>query len=344
MIECVFTLDYEIYGNGKGSLRELMYEPAERLKAIFRKFGARFVTFAEVAELEKMEEQGVDSAIESVKQQLREFHAEGFELGLHLHPWWYNARYDGGTWFLDHSEYNLCTLPRERISQIIDRSMSYLRLLVTEADFTPLAYRAGHLLFQPTETVANVLAERKIKVDSSLYKGGKWNHHSQDYRGALKNGYYWKFGDEINTPDLDGALVELPIYSEMIPTWKMFTSTRIGLERKGSSRGQSGKKAISRFSDFLRFRYPRKLDFCSMSFEELTRAVDKVLHEDQKYPETFRPIVAIGHTKDLVDFETVKAFLGYLDGKGIPVSTFKEVFPKVEKCLEAGKQKVVAHS
>ena len=35
MIECIFTIDYEIYGNGQGSLKELVYDPMERLLAIF---------------------------------------------------------------------------------------------------------------------------------------------------------------------------------------------------------------------------------------------------------------------------------------------------------------------
>lgn len=35
MLECIFTIDYEIYGNGEGSLKELVYEPAKHLKAIF---------------------------------------------------------------------------------------------------------------------------------------------------------------------------------------------------------------------------------------------------------------------------------------------------------------------
>ena len=43
MVECVFTLDYEIYGNGTGALRELVYEPAERLRHMFGKWNARFV-------------------------------------------------------------------------------------------------------------------------------------------------------------------------------------------------------------------------------------------------------------------------------------------------------------
>ena len=330
MIECVFTIDYEIYGNGEGSLRELVYEPAERLRTIFRKWNARFVPFVEVAELEMIEAKGTDQTIDLIKHQIRDFYGEGFDLGLHLHPQWYKARYENGRWLLDYSEYNLCTLPRERIVQIVDRSIAYFRKVLGVADFTPLSYRAGNWLFQPTRTAAEVLVERGIKVDSSLFKGGLQHQHKLDYRRALRNGYYWRFTDDTNVSDPQGALLELPIHTQMVPTWKMLTTKRVGLQRKGFSAAQTGKKRLYCLMDFLRFRYPLKLDFCRMTINELTRMVDTVIKEDQRNPTSFRPIVAIGHTKELVDFETVESFLSYLGRKGIAVSTFEEVYHRCD--------------
>ena len=130
MIECIFTIDYKIYGNGNGSLRELVIDPAERLKEIFKKHNSRYVVFAEVAELEMIEAKGADPAINQVKQQIRDFHRDGYELGLHIHPGWYNSRYENDGWILDYSEYNLCALRRERIVQIIDQSIAYYRKLL----------------------------------------------------------------------------------------------------------------------------------------------------------------------------------------------------------------------
>src|SRR5438093_10466738 len=130
MIECFFTLDYEIYGNGTGSLNDLVYEPAERLRKIFGKFNAPFVNFVEVAELEQIEACRTDSAIDVVKRQIKELSEEGHEIALHLHPQWYNARYDNGRWILDYSEYNLCTLSRPRITQIVTQSLAYMRRIL----------------------------------------------------------------------------------------------------------------------------------------------------------------------------------------------------------------------
>jgi hypothetical protein len=328
MIECVITLDYEIYGNGRGSLREQVYEPAERLSAICRKRNCRFVVFVEVAELEAIEAAQVDPYVEDVKRQVRSLLEEGFEVGLHIHPWWYNSSYRDGAWVLDYSEYNLCTLPQERIAAIIDRSIAYLRSILKKPDSSPISYRSGHLLFQPTSTVARVLAQRGIKIDSSVYNGGLWRYQKQDYRKTQNNGYYWRFSDEVVVPDSQGGLLEVPIYTQMVPVWKMLTGKRIGLQQKVVSApvSQSSVRLPRRILDRARFFHPSKMDFCSMTIAELTRMVDSVILEDKRSPSIYRPIVAIGHTKDLVDLETVDQFLAYLGENGIGVSTFEQMY------------------
>lgn len=330
MIECIFTIDYEIYGNGDGSLKDLVYEPAEMLKKIFLQWNVRFVNFIEVAEFEMIESVGSDPAINLVKQQIRDFHEEGFELGLHLHPQWYNGRYENEKWELDYSEYNLCTLPRERIEQIVDRSIRYLQAVTGESDYKPLSFRAGNWLFQPTATAAEILADRGIKIDSSVFKGGLQRHNNLDYRRALKNGYFWNFSDHVDIPDDNGKFLEMPIFTQMVPIWKMLTPKRVGLQKKGSTGGRSKQNKLYRLWDTLRLYHPLKFDFCRMTLTELTTMMEQIIQEDRLSPEEFKPIVAIGHTKDLVDFKTVDNFLNYLREKQIPVSTFAMVFHKLK--------------
>lgn len=328
MIECIFTIDYEIYGNGEGSLKELVFDPAEKLRSIFKKADCRFVAFIEAAELELIEANGTDPAIDEVRKQIQTFYAEGFEIGLHLHPQWYNARYQDGQWRLDDNEYNLCTLPRERIVEIVDRSIGYLRKVLSQPDFTPLSFRAGNWLMQPTQVAANVLAEKGIKLDSSVFKGGLQQRHGLDYRKAIGNNYYWTFSEHVDIPDSSGILLEIPTYTEMVPFWKMLTTKRVGMKGKGAPSNRRSIAWIERLSDFIRFRYPLKLDFCRMTLDELTGMVEAIVRDDQKDPSRYRPIVAIGHTKDLADYETVQFFLLYLKENGIQVSTFKDMYHK----------------
>ena len=334
MIECVFTLDYEIYGDGQGRLRELVYEPAEELRAIFLKHGVRFVNFVEAAEFERIGEARSDPAIDLVTEQIRRLYEEGFETGLHLHPQWYNATFEAGKWALDDSEYNLCTLPRRRIEEIVDRSLRYLRRVVGDPGFTPLSFRAGNWLFQPTQPAATVLADRGLRIDSSVFKGGMQRRHRLDYRPALRNGSYWRFTDDVNASDSSGAMVEVPIHVEMAPFWKMATAKRVSLQaRQPSSGGRS--RGFTRLRDFARLRYPRKLDFCRMTLEELVSAMERVISEASLEPEVVRPVVAIGHTKDLPSLDVIAGFLHYLAAHSIPVTTFTDIFPRLPSARRA---------
>src|SRR5437016_2854357 len=295
MIECIFTIDYEIYGNGEGSLRQLVFEPALKLVRLFQERGVRFVAFVEAAELDLIEQHHADEAITDVRNQVRELHNAGFEIALHLHPQWYNALHKNGDWILDYSEYNLCTLSRERIEYIIQRSVAYLRDVVGDPSFTPLSFRAGNWLFQPCNVPASVLANHGIKIDSSVFKGGLQRNHRLDYRPATANGYFWQFKNDVNQATQQGAMLEIPTYTRMVPFWKMLTSKRVGLQRRSASTPHRPLQKFNKLLDLLRPWYPLKFDFCRMTLQELICTIDCALREDARRPDTYKPIVAIGH-------------------------------------------------
>lgn len=335
MIEFIFTLDYEIYGDGSGTLTELVYQPTERLREIFHKRNAQFVAFIEVAELEKIESHEADQAVDLVKRQIRELHRDNHEVGLHLHPQWCNAKRQGNRWLLDYSEYNLCLLPRTRIAQIMDQSLGYLRGVIGRPEFTPLSFRAGNWLFQPTESAASVLAEKGMQIDSSVFKGGLQHSHTLDYRPALRNGYYWPFRSDVNLPDARGPWLEIPIYAEMVLPWKMSTSKRLAFSARHRTYRHGFKEKFHHARDLLRLWYPLKLDFCRMNLNELTAMLGRIIQEDRRDPSSCKPIVAIGHTKDLTDPQTVDDFLCFLQANEITVSTFKTAYPKLlSECRE----------
>lgn len=329
MIECIFTVDYEIYGNGRGSLSELVYRPAEKLRSVFREHGARFVVFPDVAELEMIEASGTDPLIGPVKEQLRDFHAGGFDIGLHIHPWWYNARRENWAWVLDQAEYNLCVQPVERIGTILDRAIGYLKNALGAPEFTPVCFRAGHLLFQPTQPLAGLLAARGIRLDSSVYRGGLWHRHNLDYRRAPKKDLCWRFDTEVTVPDPQGALIEVPIYTRQVPVWRLLTAKRVGLQQTGTKTAHKGRRILGRAADFLRFRYPLKLDLGQMTKEEISRMIDRMIEDDRRNPARFRPVVAIMHTKDPIDFGAVNDLLARLERCRLPISTFRDLEPRL---------------
>lgn len=330
MIECIFTIDYEIYGNGKGSLKELVYEPAERLMSIFMERKATFVTFAEALEFMKIEEHRSDEGIGKVRDQLREMLEKGFEIGLHLHPWWWNAKRTNGAWQLAWDERNLCEMPEQRIDEVVRSSVEYLRAATGQPGFVPMSFRGGLWLIQPTATMAKVLAKYGLRVDSSVFKGGRIQDVGLDYRPSTRNGYYWRFGNDVNSADPNGALLEVPIHTEMVPFWKMLSGKRLSLHKKVPSANGNGTPLGNRWADYARFRYPRKLDFCRMSLDEMRSVMNALLKQDKESPEVYKPVVAIGHSKDLVDFDAIREFLKYLAQNGITIGDFRRVLKRLQ--------------
>jgi hypothetical protein len=324
MIKCIFTLDYEIYGNGVGSLRNLVLDPTQRLADVFYEFGAPFVVFAEAVEFRKMEEAQCDPDTAGVRAQMRELRAAGHEIALHLHPWWANARYEGGRWHLDWSERNICALQPERIEAIVSEAIRYLRDSLNDPHFTPLSFRSGLWVMQPTPVIAKVLARHGVEVDSSLFKGGRVRGLGFDYRPATANGSSWLFSDDVNMPDPHGTLLEIPIRTQMVPFWRMLSGKRLKLHSK-TRRASEGSPLPGNWRDFVRLRYPRKLDFCRMTFAEMREAVTEVLEEEQRRKE-HSAIVAIGHSKDFVDPDAIRSLLAFLQERGVAVTTFSRMF------------------
>ncbi len=56
MLKVIFTLDYEIHGNGDGCPYELMVEPTWRLMKLLEAYGAKLTIMADVAEILKFRE------------------------------------------------------------------------------------------------------------------------------------------------------------------------------------------------------------------------------------------------------------------------------------------------
>jgi hypothetical protein len=331
MLHFIFTLDYELYANGSGALRDLVYEPTARLASIFKEHHTTFVVFAEVAELQKIEEYGSDESIGTVTRQLRRLYEQGFEIGLHIHPWWCNAQREKGTWRLDWSERNLCSLPKRRVKAIVAEATRYLRTTLAEPCFVPLCYRAGTWIMQPTAIVAQVLSQAGVQIDSSVFKGGRVRDLNIDYRTSKKNGHWWRFTGDVNLREEEGILLELPIFTQMRPFWSMLSRKRLVVQTRNLT-ASDNQSAASRLLDLVRFYYPRKLDFCRMDFQEIRNVVDLLIREDQLSPDLYKPIVAIGHSKDLVDFATVDACLEYLRWRGVKVVDFQTALAQICCC------------
>src|SRR5690242_12904169 len=135
MLKAIFTLDYEIHGNGDGCPFALMVEPTERMLRQFDAFGAKLTIMADVAEILKFrqfaKEQGTDDFhYAKIADQLRDAIRRGHDVQLHIHASYFNARRENGRWEQDWTEYNFAGLHAERVREVVAIGKEYLESLL----------------------------------------------------------------------------------------------------------------------------------------------------------------------------------------------------------------------
>src|ERR1035441_4135851 len=100
VVRVIFTLDYEIHGNGEGCPYELMVEPTARLLHLFDAYGAKLTIMADIAEILKFkqyaDQHGKDDYhYRDIAAQLQTAVRGGHDVQLHIHSSYFNATHDG---------------------------------------------------------------------------------------------------------------------------------------------------------------------------------------------------------------------------------------------------------
>jgi hypothetical protein len=339
MVGLVFTLDMEVYGTGAGDPEALMLAPTERLLAVMDRYGARATIMAEVAEILAFRRQAELRPLAiRIEELLRSAVARGHDVQLHLHPAWFNARYERGRWRLDSSEYALVGLPPERIAEYLRRGKEYLEELLkpVRPAYRCVAFRAGNWLVQPSREVVRALERCGFRYDTSVFKHG-WGSvgpYVLDYRSAHDELLPWRVDpDDINRSSSRAGLWEVPIFSRRVFLPSLLTPRRVsmqrGLEQRIAAAGEG--EAIpalgtGRRTSRLRLFPPKKFDFCRMTFREMRDYLHRALARCGSGGATV-PVVAIGHSTELLDMAPLRRFLEYVGSAcrgSVGWTTFRE--------------------
>lgn len=327
--ELLFTLDYEIHGNGDGWPRSLMVRPTARLVRLLESVGARLTIMADTAELMKYREvadqQGQDLfGIDAIEDQLRSAIAGGHDVQLHVHPSFLKANYSSGRWEQHYEEYSCADLPPDRVSRIITDGKAYLERLLRPVDSTYacVAFRAANWSMHPSQHIVQALTENNIRYDSSVFKHGvRKGVVTFDYSRAPSNIVPWPAAaEDVCRVDPESPLLEVPIYCEPRPIWafasvgrlrRLLTSRQHPVKVGTPSGDTTGR--LRRLWRLLRSQHAWKLDFNQCSARQMVRALQRIewRHSDV---ETTLPIVLIGHSKlfDARNERDLAHLLGYI--------------------------------
>jgi hypothetical protein len=320
MLRPIFTLDYEIHGNGEGCPYRLMVEPTARMLDQFDRFGAKLTIMAEVAEIARYrqfaDEQREDRFhFAAIVDQLRDAIARGHDVQLHLHPSYFNARHVVGRWSQDWSEYDFARLEPERLSELVRFGKSFLEALLQPIDrsYRCNVFRAANWSMVPSRNVVRALADSGFCIDTSVYKyGTRDNGVHFDYTAAPSPVVPWKVAeDDVCMRSVDGPLWEFPIYSEHRPIGAFLTLQRIHRASLGTlhrhrfaaNRGEepSTRRSVRKKRAILDPRgwmgkHAWKADFNQCTGRQLIGALERAACTYCE-SETDLPFVLIGHSK-----------------------------------------------
>lgn len=332
MYNLIFTLDYEIHGNGDGNPYLLMVEPTYRLMNLLEKYGAKLTIMADVAEILCFKQYYERNQIDKfhyldIEKQLKEAIKGGHDVQLHIHSSYFKATFDGKRWNQCISEYNMATLPYERIYEMVRESVTYLNELLrsVKPDYSCKVFRAANWSMMPTENIYKALVANGIKIDTSVYKGGcQGGNVCYDYRMAYDNLLAYPASCyNINEYDADGEMVEFPIYTEMRYFWNFISPLRVFRLLRSKLHKHQHNKSVHidtiekndnrklTLKSFFR-KNPWKFDFNQATGRQMIAAIKRI--RKRKVEGACRNVVLIGHSKTFVPYneKTLECFLRYV--------------------------------
>jgi hypothetical protein len=338
VIKVIFTLDYEIHGNGEGCPQELMIEPTRRLLDLFEPYGAKLTIMADVAEILKFKEyaerHGTDAYhYQAIVRQLQEALGRGHDVQLHLHSSYFKAVHDGRRWVQEWSEYDFASLSPQRLDEVIRLGRTFLESILrpVNAAYRCVAFRAANWSVSPSRNVVQALLANGFQLDSSVFKYGRREGLVNfDYADAESEMAPWRADEEAMWKrDPKGALWEVPIYAENRWVGAFFSLNRIqrllesrrhkmpgGLTTARTGASGNGPPASRRGSRFLG-KHAWKADFNQCTGAQLIAALKRGAARHCDHGQTL-PFVLIGHSKLFTRRQerSLRPFLEYVAGNG----------------------------
>lgn len=321
MYKVLFTSDYEIHGSGMGSPKELVVDPTTRMLDQLDGYGGKLTIMADTGEILKFKEYAETTGDDrfhwgAIARQLQRAVRTGHDVQLHVHSSYFNARWNESKafWEQDFSEYDLASLPYERLRHMIHAGKSLLEMTCRTAkpDYECFAFRAANWSMHPSATILRALIDEGFRIDTSVWKYGRYDDLVKfDYTTAHSDLVPWPVDpSDVCRRDRDGKIFEFPIYTEEQPIWVFLTANRVYRviaqrlnplpDPNAVSSSPLPKASLSdkllRKARKLGGRQPWKMDFNQCTGKQLIAGLERV---ERRYGHPLAPLpfVLIGHSK-----------------------------------------------
>jgi len=228
------TYDYELFfGHPTGSVEKCIIEPTNLITQLANRTGVKMVFFVDVGYIKKLQEYRhrfpkVEKDYQLVINQIKNLIELGHDCQLHIHPHWEDCTHDGTNWNMEVDRYKLVDFSDSEIENIV---VEYKQILEDITNKPIIAYRAGGWCLQPFSRVKKAFERAGLKIDSTVFPGGKNIKGSYYYDfTTVPNKDKWQFLDDLCIEDKQGEFLEYPIsnykYSVLF-FWRLFILGRL---------------------------------------------------------------------------------------------------------------------
>jgi len=257
MKQIILTADYELFlGRKTGSVQECMIEPTKQLVFVLEPYDSKMTVFWDILHFYKLLElEDQYSEIKNdriaIQNQICELIKKGYDVQLHLHPHWLDAKYIDRKWDFSYEHFNLQSLSNENnpsdINTIlgcvtIGRNLMESIIHTVNKNYKVYAFRAGGYLIEPFDEIRKALLANEIYVDSSTCPGlinenGMFSYNFEKIPREIK----YKFNTDLNMIDKKGEFVEIPISSIRVSIFRKIYNVLINrLKYKKLESGRIG--------------------------------------------------------------------------------------------------------
>ena len=340
------TVDYEIFGNGTGDVRQHVTEPAEHMARTLEKIGAPLTVFVEMEEQTAFEENADTLRARLsydpgalIRAQLAEFAKRGHDFQLHLHPEWHRCALGPDGWQLHRHMHTVDQL-YEQQADVTNYIRARKERLESICGRRVTSYRCGAFAAQPGRKLLRALTENDFAIESSVVCGMRRDEPTVqlDYRNAPRDRRCWRVREDVAKPEADAALTEIPVHSVMGRRFHQITPQRLRAKFSKNVPKQGQGEMLDRFGvskrrpwsllKFLAQPVPLKLDYHNATPNQLMRWIRSAPAPHRDDP--LDVLVLIGHTKEHIHPRAFEEFTRLVAAdKDLKIISLTEVAEKL---------------
>ena len=315
MKKILLTLDYELYGNGSGNIYKHIIEPTNHILEIANRYNAKLTFFVEIVEFWRIEEEWLKgnkmgyetNPVDDIRKQLQDACRLGHDVQLHIHPQWVDAKFVDGKWIVNLDEWRLggyCKVGDYSLQNLLIKGKATLEdwIRPVEPNYSCFALRAGGYNIQPSDEIVTAMKVAGLKIDSSIFPGGKeiGELSNYDYTNINDDLQYWYVGDRLEELG-NSEIMELPIVAFPIRRWKKFASIdrikSLLRNRKSAADSFLAKTSHYRSSSWDKVKYFFQIEWQTWDYCLFSSSMHRYFLKQIKGQQSRSVFTLVGHPK-----------------------------------------------